>query len=136
MADAAALQLEMLDALNCRDFTRLGSLYHPDYVYMTSDGTEHKGGEAGVAVAELYTRAFPDLTFEIRHRFAPSSDVAILELTARGTHRAELDGIPATGRSVEVVVCNIVEAQDGLIVREREYYDSLSIMRQLGVFED
>ncbi len=35
-----------------------------------------------------------------------------------------------------MVICNIVEAQDGLIVREREYYDSLSIMRQLGVIED
>lgn len=136
MADAAALQLEMLDALKSRNFERLGSLYHPDYVYMSGDGVEQKGAEAGVAVAETYTRAFPDLTFEIRHRFAPTSDVAILELTARGTHLAELEGIPATGRTVEVVVCNIVEAQDGLIIREREYYDSLSIMRQLGVIED
>lgn len=43
---------------------------------------------------------------------------------------------PATGRAVEVVVCNIIEAQDGRIVREREYFDGLSIMRQLGIIDD
>ena len=136
MADALTLQLAMLDAVQARNFQALRNLYHPDYVYMSGDGAEHKGSDAGVAVAEMYTRAFPDLTFEIRHRFAPSPDTSILEITARGTHLAELEGVPATGRSVEVVVCNIVEAQDGLIVREREYFDSLSIMRQLGVIED
>ena len=136
MANAMALQLAMLDAVNCRDFNRLRNLYHPDYVYMSADGTEHKGADVGVAVAETYTRAFPDLTFEIRHRFAPSPDVSIIELTARGTHQAMLEGIPATGRAVEVAVCNVVEVQDGLIVREREYYDGLAIMRQLGVIED
>ena len=47
-----------------RNFERLGSLYHPDYVYMSGDGVEQKGAEAGVAVAETYTRAFPDMTFE------------------------------------------------------------------------
>jgi steroid delta-isomerase-like uncharacterized protein len=136
MANAAAVQMDMLDALKSRNFERLGSLYHPDYVYMGGDGVEQKGAEAGVAVAQTYTRAFPDMTFEIRHQFAPGTDVAILELTVRGTHLAELDGIPATGRTVEVVVCNVVEAQDGLIVREREYFDALSIMRQLGVIQD
>src|SRR4051794_17198555 len=87
MADAIALQLAMLDAVNTRDFARLRSLYHPDFVYMSGDGTEHKGADAGVAVAETYTRAFPDLRFEIRHRFAPSGAVSIIELTARGTHQ-------------------------------------------------
>lgn len=136
MADALALHLAMIDAVNARDLEALRNLYHPDYVYMSGDGTELKGPDAGVAVAETYIQAFPDLRLEIRHQFAPSPDVAIIELTARGTHLAELEGIPATGRAVEVVVCNIVEAQDGQVVREREYYDSLSIMRQLGVIED
>jgi steroid delta-isomerase-like uncharacterized protein len=136
MNEAAALQLEMFDAVQARDFARLRELYHPDYVYMAGDGTEHKGADAGVAVAELYLRAFPDMEFEIRHHFAAGDRAAVLEITARGTHQAELDGVPATGRAVEVVVCNVVEAEDGLIIREREYYDGLVIMRQLGVIDD
>ena len=136
MGEATALQRAMFDAVKNRDFKRLRSLYHSDYVYMSGDGLEQKGADAGVLVAETYTRAFPDVAFEIRHEYSPSPDVAIMEFTARGTHQAELDGIPATGRAIELVVCNIVESQDGLIVREREYFDSLSIMRQLGVIED
>ncbi len=136
MNDAQALQLEMLEAVQARQFDRLRDLYHADYVYLSADGLEQKGAEAGVAVAQTYTRAFPDLTFEIRHHFAAGPNVAILELTARGSHQDELDGIPATGRTVEVLVCNVVEAQDGQIIREREYFDGLSIMRQLGIIDD
>ncbi|MGH2577930.1 MAG: ester cyclase [Actinomycetota bacterium] len=136
MKDALALQLDMLEAVRARDFDGLRALYHPDYVYMSADGVEQKGADAGVAVAELYLRAFPDMAFEIRHQFAAGPNASIIELTARGTHQDQIDGIPATGRAVEVVVCNVVEAQDGLIVREREYFDGLSIMRQLGIIED
>ena len=136
MNDAQSLQLEMLEALQARDLALLRELLDPDYVYMSADGIEQKGPDAGVAVAETYLRAFPDLEFEIRHHYAAGPDVSILELTARGTHQAMLEGIPATGRTVEVVVCNIIEAQDGRIVREREYFDGLSVMRQLGVIDD
>ncbi len=136
MNDAQSLQLEMLEALRARDLAWLRGLLDPDYVYMSADGIEQKGPDAGVAVAETYLRAFPDLEFEIRHHYAAGPDVSILELTARGTHQAMLEGIPATGRAVEVFVCNIIEVQDGRIVREREYFDGLSVMRQLGVIDD
>ena len=133
MPDAASLQSAMFEAVSARDFARLRELYHPDYVYMSGDGVEHVGPDSGVAVAETYTTAFPDLSFEVRGRYAPSADVAVMELTGVGTHEGPLGDIPATGRRVRVLVCNIVEARDGKIFREREYYDSLDVMQQLGV---
>lgn len=134
MANTAELHREMLDAVTERDFDKLRDLCHADYVYMSGDGVEQKGADAGVAVAEMYSTAFPDLSFEIRNQYAVD-DVSVLEITARGTHEADLEGIPPTGRRVEVVVCNIIETQDGKIYREREYYDGLSLMQQLGVIE-
>ena len=135
MGQAAALQRKMMDAVVARDFDTLRALYHPDYVYWSSDSDEEqKGAEAGVAVAQTYTSAFPDMTFDVVHS-AEDGDVAIMEFVARGTHQAELEGIPATGRSVEVKVCNICEIADGQIVREREYWDSASLLKQLGVLE-
>jgi steroid delta-isomerase-like uncharacterized protein len=131
--DAASLQTEMFEAVRARDFARLRELYHPDYVYTSCDGVEQIGPDAGVAVAETYATAFPDLSFEVRHQWAPSADVSIMEFTGVGTHDGPLGDIPATGRRVEVLVCNIVEARDGRIFREREYYDSLNVMQQLGV---
>lgn len=135
MSDAATLQREMFEAVRDRDFDRLRDLYHPEFVYTSGDGVEQKGADAGVAACKTYTTAFPDLSLETRNQFSPSAEVSITELTARGTHREELQGIPGTGRTVEVVGCNIIEARDGKVYREREYFDGLSIMQQLGVID-
>ncbi len=133
MSDAAQTQREMFEAVRARDFDGLRALYHPDYSYMGADGIEKQGADAGVYVAETYTTAFPDLEFEVRHQFSPSDDVAIMEFTARGTHEGELEGIAPTGKGVEIFVCNVLEVRDDKILHEREYFDALSVMRQLGV---
>ena len=133
MADAASLHREMFEVAFARDFEGLRRFYHPDYVYMDGSGVEQPGADAGVAVAETYMTAFPDVTFELRHQYAPSDDVSIIEFTARGTHQAPLDDIPATGKHVTINVCNVIEVRDGKIHREREYYDTLAILQQLGV---
>ena len=135
MSDAASVHLEYFDTIKTRDFTRMRDLLHPDYTIMQGDGVEQKGPDVGIAIAETYVTAFPDLTFEVRHQYAPSDSVSVLEFTARGTHQAPLEDIPATGKQVEIVVCNVIELDDGKILREREYYDNLAIMRQLGVVE-
>lgn len=96
---------------------------------------ERKGADAVVAICETYTTAFPDFSLEIRNQFSPSPGVSILEGTVRGTHKGHLHGIPATGRTVEFVFCHVVEVRDGKVHREREYYDGLSIMQQLGVVD-
>ena len=135
MGEAAALQRQMMDAVVARDFATLRDLYHPDYVYWSSDSDEEqKGADAGVAVAETFTTAFPDMTFEIVQS-AEDGDRAIIEFVARGTHQAELEGIPATGRACEIKVCNICDIADGKIVREREYWDSATLLKQLGVMD-
>lgn len=136
MASAAEIQRRMFDVIEERDLEALREMYHPDYVYVGPEGVEEKGADAGIAVAREFTNAFPDLRFEIRNQFTPSDEVAIIELTARGTHQAELEGIPATGRPIEMRACNIVEvAADGRIRQEREYWDNMTLMQQLGVVD-
>lgn len=134
MADTSSIHHEMFDCVRQRDFTRLRELYHRDYRYEGSDGTAG-GIDVGVAVAETYTLAFPDLTFEIRHEIPCGEHTSVIEFTASGTHRGPLEGIAPTGRRVEIDVCNVIEVRDGKIAVEREYYDSLSMLRQLGVAE-
>jgi len=86
-----------------------------------------------VAVAEAYTSAFPDLVLEIDHQWAPKPGVAVLEGTVRGTQEADFDGIPATGKRIEFVYCNVLETEGDKIVREREYIDSRALMERLVV---
>jgi steroid delta-isomerase-like uncharacterized protein len=135
MADAAQVQREMFEVVKAKDFEGLRALYGPDYTYTGADGVEG-GADAGVAVAETYLSAFPDVEFEIRHQHSPSDSVAIMEFTARGTHTGDLEGIAPTGKRIEIIVCNVVETRDGKVVREREYFDTLAMMRQLGVMGD
>lgn len=134
MADVASIHREMFDVVQHRDVTRLRDLYHAEYTYRGPDG-EQGDAEAGVAIAETYLTAFPDLTFTVEHQFIPDETTSVIELTARGTHQGELEGIAPTGKPVQLVGCNVIEVADGKIRREREYFDTMSLMVQLGVVE-
>jgi steroid delta-isomerase-like uncharacterized protein len=132
MADAAALASELLEKVNSRDFEGIHDLLHPDYTYQGPDGVELPGADVGVAVVQTFTNAFPDLKLTLVHQYT-EGDVSVIEFDAQGTHQAELEGIPATGKSVHVHVIDVIISRDGKILGEREYYDQLGMMQQLGV---
>jgi len=136
MSTTSELHRAVYEAVPARDFDRLREIYHPDCRYTGGDGVEHRGVDAVLEVVGTFTSAFPDLTIEIREHHLPSESVSIVEYTFSGTHRGELEGIPATGRTIEVVACSVVEVRDGRIHRERDYYDTLTLMEQLGVGGD
>jgi steroid delta-isomerase-like uncharacterized protein len=132
MADTASMHRDKLDATVGRDWERLRALYHPEYTYTDGSGVP-QDADAAIAACGAYTTALPDLSVEIREQYSPSADVSILEYTARGTHLGDLGGVAPTGKPVQILVCNVVEARDGKIIRERDYYDVMSVMQQLGV---
>jgi len=134
MTNAAELHRQMWETTQAQDYQGLRRLYHQDYTYTGGDGQEHQGADAGVAVAETYLAAFPDMTFQVQGQIA-EGDTSCMELVIRGTHTDDLDGIAPTGKEVEIVVCNVVETADGKILREREYFDNHSLLRQLGVLD-
>ena len=113
--DALTVQRTMLAAAQRGDMQALRDTLHPDYAYTPSDGVERPGPDAGVAVAELYTTAFPDVVLDEVRSWAPSPDVAIMEFRVTGTHTGPLGDIPPTGRPVAGLVCNIVEVRDGFV---------------------
>ena len=131
MADASGLHREMIEAVQRRDLDGLREMYHADYKYWGNDGTAG-GVDVAIGVAEMYLNAFPDMTFEVVHEVS-CGDVSVVEFVARGTHRGELAGVAATNKTAEVAVCNIIEVTDGKIILEREYFDQLGMMQQLGV---
>jgi steroid delta-isomerase-like uncharacterized protein len=133
MQSNAELHRAVYEAVQSRDFDRLREIYHADCRYVTGDGVERRGVDAVLASVETFTSAFPDLSIEVRHHHLPGEGVSIVEYSFAGTHEGELEGIPATGRRMEVVACSVAEIHGGQIHRERDYYDTLSLMRQLGL---
>ncbi|MGH9658377.1 MAG: ester cyclase [Bryobacteraceae bacterium] len=132
MASPNEIHKLMFDAWNRRDFAAMKAQLHAEYTYAGGDGKETTGGpDAGVAVAQGYAAAFPDGRVEIRNSYT-SGNVAIAEYRARGTHGGELLGVAATGRPVDIVICNVIEMRDGKVYREREYVDLYAILQQIG----
>jgi steroid delta-isomerase-like uncharacterized protein len=83
-----------------------------------------------------WAAALPDskATFDAAH---VAGNTVILELTWRGTHRGPLQTpagqIPATGKSIELRACQIVEVKDGKAQTVRHYFDMATMFAQLGV---
>ena len=131
MASPSNLQRECFEAWNRRDFEKMRQLLHANYIYTGPEGGEQTGPDAALKIARMWATAFPDGKIEIKKIVAQSS-ISICEYIGRGTHNGELMGVKPTGKSVELRVCNIIEARDGKIFRAREYMDLLSLMTQLG----
>jgi steroid delta-isomerase-like uncharacterized protein len=122
----------MLEAWNRRDFAAMRNLLHPEYSYTGGDGKALTGGpDTGVAIAQAYAAALPDGTAELRSTYV-QGNTAICEFRVRGTHQGELLGVGATGKPVDITVCNIIEVRDGKVFREREYVDGAAILTQIG----
>ena len=132
MSDPASIAREYAECVNRRDFDRIRQLFDSGYSYTGGDGQRQDGPQAGIDVVQMYVSAFPDVKSEIR-QVHTAGDTVVLEFIARGTHQAELMGIPATGRKVEVSICTVLDIRNGKIYAEREYFDVLHMMQQLGV---
>jgi steroid delta-isomerase-like uncharacterized protein len=76
--------------------------------------------------------AFPDSKFLIDDVIADGDKVAVRH-RLQGTHQAELQGIPATGRQVEVAGIVIFRVENGRIAEAWLNADIMGMMQQLGV---
>ena len=79
-----------------------------------------------------YRSAFSDLHIEIEEQIA-EGDLVATRWTGTGTHDGELSGIAPTGKRVTLPGMEIVRISGGKLVEGWEGYDSMNMMRQLGV---
>jgi steroid delta-isomerase-like uncharacterized protein len=90
------------------------------------------GREAGREFMKTYVSAFPDLHFQIDQMLA-SGDFVVTQYTATGTHRGDLMGIPATHRRATVRGCTVAEIRNGKLTHDWIYWDTGTLLKQLGV---
>jgi steroid delta-isomerase-like uncharacterized protein len=138
--DAASLLREVLDALSAHDLDRVAAVVDERFEFADVGGGDETHTRAEWrAFCGRFVKAFPDLSQDVTNLVA-AGDSAFAEVVARGTHTGPLetpDGdIPPTGRGIEVRFCVVVRARDGLLVDGREYYDSATLLSQLGLLAD
>jgi len=90
------------------------------------------GPEGSKMVVTIYRNAFPDIHFTIDEQIA-EGDKVVTRWTGRGTHKGELAGIPATGKSATVTGVGVDRIVNGKIVESWGIFDQFGMMQQLGI---
>ena len=81
----------------------------------------------------MYIAAFPDLRFEADDILA-SGDKVVGRVTATGTNTGDFLGMPATGKSMQIQLIDIIRfGADGLAHEHWGVADVMGMMQQLGV---
>ena len=142
MAISAALRekrekivIEHMESENRHEFdVTMDTFHHPRYELIgTGDVYD---GEAEVAAYFNETRtAFPDQRNELI-ALHHADDAVLVEAMLYGTHDGPFRGLPPTGRSFEMRFMAIFVFEEDRLVCERVYFDSATILRQLGIAHD
>lgn len=105
---------------------------------LTSDvvnyGTSMKisGLEEYKQVYGMFLSAFHDTHFTIEGIIA-EGDKVMTWASMSGVQKGELEGIPPTGKTINISIFTVFRVANGKIAEEWEIYDSLGMMQQLGM---
>ncbi len=90
------------------------------------------GPEGLKQIASLYRSAIPDLRFNVEQELA-DGDYVVQRITASGTQKGDLPGIPATGKRATISGVIITRIKDGKVAEGWSQFDQLGLLQQLGV---
>jgi predicted ester cyclase len=83
--------------------------------------------------------AFSDARVEVRNQIA-NEDTVVTEFTGRGTHDGPLQSpngsIPATRKKLDMHFIEVLKLENGKVTEARAYFDSATLLRQLGVLPE
>ncbi len=131
------LAREQINAFNEGDWEILRGILDSDPRY-EEFGTDRKvdGPEKIIELFKGWKQAFPDAAGTVTSACA-SGDNAAIEVTWKGTHTGPLttaEGtIPASGKAMETPGAVFYTFEGSKIKSMRQYFDSLTLMKQIGV---
>ena len=109
--------------------------------YLAADFTNHDPPFGASADREgmrgagaMFRAAFPDWHSDL-HLLVAEEDVVVELFTASGSHRGEVMGVAATGKTLTLRGINIFRIADGKIVERWGRLDDLGFLQQLGVVD-
>ena len=116
MTDNETLARSLYEAWNERNFDEMAEATAPDgTITIIGSGDTFEGPEGARRFGAMWADGFPDGG------------------THTGTLVTSMGDIPATGRSMTLQLCDVTEFQNGKVRRQRTYFDTGSMMAQLGL---
>jgi steroid delta-isomerase-like uncharacterized protein len=137
--DARAFVNEFVTTIRSEDADRYASLYADDAVMIEPLLGEPLHGRDAIRAGEAALfDAFGDVEPDVISIVSDGSTIAV-EVVMRAVNDGPLDlgngeTIPATGRRVEIPTAWFLELNEQRkIVSERDYFNTVAVLRQLGV---
>ncbi len=131
----------LIETIQRADLDGMADLYARHAVQQHPMADEPVRGRDAIRRSEAALFAmFSDVTIS-RRTVARSGSTIIVELVLSATNTGPLDVggpdvLPATGRRVEIPAIWVIEiGNDGLIVEERDYFDTVALFRHLGLMD-
>ena len=126
---------EHMDSENRHEYdATLQTFDHPRYE-LIGTGQVYDGADEVAGYFNETRTAFPDQRNELiaMHH---SDDAVIVEANLYGTHDGPYGGLPPTGRKFEMRFAALFLFEEDRLVCERVYFDTGTVLRQLGIAHD
>lgn len=128
----AIVQRYIEEVYNKGNVNLVDELVAADYVNRGGLSDQRPGSEGLKQFIPQLRTIFPDEHLTLENLIA-EGDMVAYRWIARGTHNAEMMGVPPTGKQMIGTGISIVRIADGKIAEEWTSRNDLSIMQQLGV---
>jgi steroid delta-isomerase-like uncharacterized protein len=128
----ATIWEDLVDAWTVHDTEKILALCTDDCVYEdVTMGVVNRGkAELKGFVAAIFG-AIPDFEMKLISGFT-AGNWGGAEWSMSGTHKGNLPGLPATGKRFSVRGSSICELRDGKIKRNSDYWDMVTLLKQIG----
>lgn len=128
-----AIVRRFFESLGANDQAGLNELLSADVVAQMPGMPGPVSREVMLQGASVFSAAFSDSHYTVEDQIAEGDKVAT-RTTWRAIHSAgDFQGLPPTGKQVEVSGISIERIQDGKIVERWASYDQIGMMQQLGL---
>lgn len=129
----------MEEIWNKKDFDLVEKYVNPEYkIFLdTADPWEGKI----LSLSEFIERlrfsfnSFPDMHFEITSAIPDDNHVAITWIMT-GTNLGEIGGLPPTSNKIKTKGMTIYHFKENLICGHSQVFDRLTVMKQLGFYQN
>ncbi len=131
--DHAATARRLDDLINAGDIDGFGEHLAGDFVEHEETPGLAPGKDGVLAFFRMQLAGFPDLRMDVED-VVTDGDRVVARVRYTGTNRGEFMGMPATGKSVTVLLFDQFGfGADGLVREHWGVLDALAMMQQLGV---
>ena len=122
---------------NDRKFDQIPAHLAPGFMYEDlAQGLTIKTPEEFIDYLNGWVQAFSDGKID-SVTYLDGADFSVATFHGRGHNDGPFAGFPATGKTIDTPTCEVYHyASDGTVLSGENYFDSLTILRQLGLAPD